>query len=376
MKDERDRAGKQGFHFPGLPTIRKSRKALTLLFAGTAVIVLLAVLIVVGGAALTLFNAGVLSPDDVGRGNGNRIIFLSLAISLAVGIGFSYFLGWIFTKPLNIIINNMNRLATGDFKARIRFDSVFDRHPTVAELSRAFNTMAEELENTEMLRSDFVNDFSHEFKTPIVSIAGFAKLLKSGDLTDEERAEYINIIEEESLRLSDMANNVLALTKIENQRILSGLSTFNLSEQIRACFLILENKWANRDLDFSLEFEEYDVTANEEMLKQVWLNLIDNALKFTPDGGRIAVTIERSDELSVTVFNSGSRVAPENLERIFRKFYQEDTSHATHGNGVGLSLVRAIVELHGGKVVCSSDDAGTAFTVTLPLRSASPRDRA
>jgi len=369
MKDENEK-GKQGFHLPGLPTIRKSRKALTLLFAGTATIVLLAVLVVVGGAALILFNAGVLSPEDLPRASGNRLIFLILAVSFVVGIGMSYFLGWIFTKPLNIIINNMNRLATGDFKARIRFDSVFDRHPTVAELSRAFNTMAEELENTEMLRSDFVNNFSHEFKTPIVSIAGFAKLLKSGDLTDDERAEYINVIEEESLRLSDMANNVLNLTKVENQTILSGLSTFNLSEQIRTCFLILENKWANRDLDFALDFDEHDVRANEELLKQVWLNLIDNALKFTPDGGRIAVTIEKTDLLTVSVFNSGSFVAEENRERIFRKFYQEDSSHATHGNGVGLSLVKAIVELHGGAVVCRSDGEGTTFTVTLPLRDA------
>ena len=270
MKDEKEKNGKQGFRLPGFPTIRKSRKALTLLFAGTVVIVLLAVLIVVGGAAFILFNAGVLTPDDLPNLSGNSVIVLMLVVSLVVGIGFSFFLGWIFTKPLNIIINNMNRLATGDFKARIRFDSVFDRHPTVAELSRSFNTMAEELENTEMLRSDFVNNFSHEFKTPIVSIAGFAKLLKSGDLTDDERAEYINIIEEESLRLSDMANNVLNLTKIENQTILSGLTTFNLSEQIRTCFLILESKWANRDLDFSLDFDEYDVRANEEMLKQVW----------------------------------------------------------------------------------------------------------
>ena len=368
MKGTDQKGGKQGFRIPGFPTIRKSRKALTLLFAGTAVIVLLAVLVVVGGAAFILFNAGVLSPEDLPRESGNRIIVLSLVISLVVGIGFSYLLGWIFTKPLNIIINNMNRLATGDFKARIRFDSVFDRHPTVAELSRAFNTMAEELENTEMLRSDFVNNFSHEFKTPIVSIAGFAKLLKSGDLSDDERAEYINIIEEESLRLSDMANNVLNLTKIENQTILSGLSTFNLSEQIRTCFLILENKWANRDLDFSLDFDEYDVTANEEMLKQVWINLIDNALKFTPEGGRIAVSIERTWRLTVSIFNSGSFVLEENRERIFRKFYQEDSSHSTHGNGVGLSLVKAIVELHGGRVVCTSDEEGTTFTVTLPLR--------
>ena len=369
MKKGNEKKGKTLFRLPGFPSIRKSRKALTLLFAGAALSILLAVLIAVGSAVLILYNAGVLSLDDIPTSHGNRLIVLILGVSFVVGIGFSYFLGWIFTKPLNTIINNMNRLATGDFRARVHFDSIFDRHPTVAELSESFNKMASELENTEMLRSDFVNNFSHEFKTPIVSIAGFAKLLKSGNLSDDEKEEYINIIEEESLRLSDMANNVLNLTKVENQTILTGLSTFNLSEQIRTCFLILENKWAGRDLDFSLDFDEYEITANEEMLKQVWLNLIDNALKFTPEGGSIAVTIERGEGgITVAVKNTGSRVSEENLERIFSKFYQEDRSHATRGNGVGLSLVRAIVELHGGKVVCSSDDSGTVFTVRLPLR--------
>ena len=272
MSKRKEKKGKSLFRLPDIPAIRKSRKALTLLFAGAALCILLAVLIAVGSAVLILYNAGVLSLDDIPMSNGNRLIVLILGVSFVVGIGFSYFLGWIFTKPLNTIINNMNRLATGDFRARVHFDSIFDRHPTVAELSESFNKMASELENTEMLRSDFVNNFSHEFKTPIVSIAGFAKLLKSGNLSDDEKEEYINIIEEESLRLSDMANNVLNLTKVENQTILTGLTTFNLSEQIRTCFLILENKWAGRDLDFSLDFDEYQITGNEVPVRN-WSSL-------------------------------------------------------------------------------------------------------
>lgn len=153
--------------------------------------------------------------------------------------------------------------------------------------------MAEELENTQMLRSDFINNFSHEFKTPIVSIAGFAKLLRRGNLTDAQKEEYLAIIEEESLRLAAMATNVMNLTKVENQTILTDLTTFNLSEQIRACVLLLEEKWSRKELDLDLEFPEYTIRANEELLKQVWINLLDNAIKYSPNYGEIGVRIPR-----------------------------------------------------------------------------------
>ena len=227
--------------------------------------------------------------------------------------------------------------------------------------------MASELKNTEMLRGDFVNNFSHEFKTPIVSIAGFAKLLRRGDLTEEQKEEYLAVIEEESLRLSDMATNVLNLTRVENQTILTDIVKFNLSEQIRSSILLLADKWEKKQLDFKVDFGEYRISANEELLKQVWINLLDNAIKFSPVGGVIEVNIKnRPDSLSVDIINSGEEIPAESISRIFQKFYQADSSHSGEGNGVGLAIVKKVVELHNGTVSAQSENNLTMFTVTLP----------
>ncbi|MDD6799929.1 MAG: HAMP domain-containing sensor histidine kinase [Firmicutes bacterium] len=345
----------------------KSRISLTLLFVGAVFAILLAVLLVVSGIAFVMVNVGILSKIDLGIVNGNNIVFLMMIVSVVLGVAFSFAFGRIFMKPINIIINMMNRLAGGDFKSRIAYDGILARYPIVAELTNSINTMAEELENTEMLRSDFVNNFSHEFKTPIVSIAGFAKLLKTPNLTEAQKKEYISIIEEESVRLSDMATNVMSLTKVENQTILSDVSSFNLSEQIRTCFLVLENKWTDKNLDFRFEFDEYTISANEELLRQVWINLLDNAIKFTPYGGTVSVEIRKVEGfLEVSVINTGSTVRDEDKERIFRKFYQADASHSTQGNGIGLAVVSRIVMLHNGYVSVESENDVTRFIVALP----------
>ena len=227
--------------------------------------------------------------------------------------------------------------------------------------------MAEELEGTEMLRSDFVNNFSHEFKTPIVSIAGFVKLLRRGNLTKEQKEEYLAIIEEESLRLASMASNVLSLTKVENQTILTEVKVYNLSEQIRSCLLLLENKWTKKNTEFSLEFGEVNISADEELLKQVWINLLDNAIKFSPEGSAVEIFIaENDDTVSVKITNTGSEISQEHIGKIFGKFYQADESHSGEGNGVGLAVVKRIVELHSGKVTAESENNTTTFTVFLP----------
>ena len=250
---------------------------------------------------------------------------------------------------------------------RLSFSRPLAKYPVAKELSDSFNKMAAELESTEMLRSDFINNFSHEFKTPIVSIAGFAKLLKKGRLSEEEELEYLDIIEDESLRLSAMATNVLNLTKVENQTILTGVSRYNLSEQLRNCVLLLENKWSKKNLELNVDFEEHQICANEELLKQVWVNLLDNAIKFTPDDGLIEVAIgEDGNSNAVSVINSGSEIPEENRERIFQKFYQADESHATEGNGIGLAIVQKVVQLHQGKVEVESGKGRTSFTVILP----------
>ena len=242
-------------------------------------------------------------------------------------------------------------------------------HPAVKELTTSFNTRAEELENTEMLRNDFINAFSHEFKTPIVSITGLANLLESGNLTEEQRIQYAHAIREESMRLSSMASNVLNLTKVENQTILTDVSRFNLSEQVRSAVLLLEEKWSSKNIDLQLDFDEYMIEANEEMLKQVWINLIDNAVKFVPRCGTVELEVlDVGENLCVKVSNTGIEIPPEKQEKIFAKFYQADESHATQGNGIGLAIVKSIVELHHGEVSVSSGNGITTFTVVLPKK--------
>lgn len=346
---------------------RSPRFSLTVLFAGASFAILLAALIIVGAAALILVNTGVISIGEGGLLNVNQLIGLMVLVIIVFGIAFSFIFGRLFMKPINTIINMMNRLARGEYRSRIAFNGALAKNQTVCEMTNSINKMAEELENTEMLRSDFINNFSHEFKTPIVSIAGFAKLLKTDDISPEKRREYLDIIEEESRRLAEMATNVLNLTRVENQTILTDISTFNLSEQIRMCVLILENKWSEKKLDLQLGFDEYFVTGSEELLRQVWLNLLDNAIKFTPFGGTVSVRIGREkDRIIIRVRNTGSTVEEKDRERIFRKFYQCDTSHSTQGNGVGLAVVKRIVDLHSGSVRVDSENDLTEFTVVLP----------
>lgn len=297
------------------------------------------------------------------------IINLMTTLNLIVGVILIATMNRLILQYVNRIINQMNRLASGDFKTRLTFGPLLNKHPTLKEVSNSFNRMAEELESTEMLRSDFINNFSHEFKTPIVSIAGFAKLLKRGELTEKQRMEYLDIIEEESLRLSAMATNVLNMTKVENQTILTNVTRYNLSEQLRNSVLMLETKWTKKHVEFDLNFSEYTICANEELLKHVWVNLIDNAIKFSPSGGMVEISIqEKEDVLAVTVLNRGSEISPEQQKRIFNKFYQADESHAAEGNGIGLALVKRVAQLHQGQVLVQSEHQVTAFTVELPKK--------
>jgi len=345
---------------------RKQRFSLTILFSAVVFCFIILTMLIVGGVIIFLIHQGVLEHGkDVPRVD--HLIINIMIASVLLGSVLTALTSRIPLKPVNYFINAMNRLASGDYKTRLHFGKYFDKHPTAKELTESFNHMAEELERTEMLRSDFINNFSHEFKTPIVSIAGFAKLLKHGNLTEEQRMEYINIIEEESLRLADMATNVLNLTKLENQTILTGAFEFNLSEQIRNCVLLLENKWIKKDIEIDINFDEYTIYANEEMLKEVWINLLDNAIKYSDHGGKVRIDItEIEGSLLVSMANTGEEIPDKAKKHIFRKFYQADESHSSPGNGIGLAIVKKILELHGGDITVSSRNHKTVFTVSLP----------
>lgn len=317
-----------------------------------------------------LVRAGVISAEGKLRSGAGHILLMMIIVSNLIGSAIAFAVSRIPLEPIRNILRQINRLAAGDFKARLYFGELLAGHPFFKELSNDFNKMAEELENTEMLRGDFINNFSHEFKTPIVSIAGFAKLLRRGDLTEVQKEEYLAVIEEESLRLSSMATNVLNLTKVENQAILTDVSRFNLSEQLRSCILLLADKWEKKELDFQVEFGEYMISASEELLKQVWINLIDNAVKFSPPGGVIEVGIERkADRIVVSVINAGEVIPSESQARIFRKFYQADSSHSREGNGIGLAIAKRVTELHHGRISVQSENNRTIFRVELPVNA-------
>ena len=342
--------------------------ALTMLFAFVifcilTISVLLAALIVFILAKVGFFTA--FGVDDLSLG---QIVVVMSIVSLIIGFAVALLSSKIPLKPINKIVENLNKLSSGDFNAHLSFGKPISLHPTFSDVSDSFNILAEELQNTEMLRSDFINNFSHEFKTPIVSIAGFAKLLRKGDLTEQQKNEYLRIIEEESLRLSSMATNVLNLTKIENQTILTDVSRINVSEQIRAAVLLLEEKWTKKNIYFNMEFDEFFIFANEELLKQVWINLIDNAVKFSFNCGEVGILIDSSEKsLSVKISNFGAEISQDNLGKIFNKFYQAEESHSVEGNGVGLAIVRKIIDLHHGKVFVESKNGVTVFTVALPV---------
>lgn len=289
-------------------------------------------------------------------------ILMFSAISIIIGLALTFILGKIILKPVNTLLDGMDKLANGEFDTRIDLGNV----EGTMGISDKFNALASELQKIEILRSDFVNNFSHEMKTPIVSISSLISLMKSGGISKDKQMQYLNIIEEEINRLSEMTTNVLNLSKIENQGIVTEKTEFNLSEQIRTCVLLLEKKWSRKKLELDLDFDEYYILANEDMLKQVWFNLVDNAIKFAERSSTLKIAIcEKDEKTVVTVQNKGEPIAESDYEKIFQKFYQCESSSKKDGNGIGLSIVKHIVDLHEGQVSAESKDGFTTFTVRL-----------
>lgn len=286
-------------------------------------------------------------------------------ISIVIGTILTFCVGHLPLRPLNVLIQAIHTVSQGDFQTKIHLE-----HPKeFRELSRCFNQMTEELAGIEMLRSDFINNFSHEFKTPMVSILGFAKLLKKENLTQEEQQDYLDIIIEESMRLTDLSTNVLNLSKIESMSLLTDSSSFNIGEQIRECVVLLESKWSKKEIAFNFNLKELLFNGNEQLLKQVWMNLLDNAIKFSPSESKITLSLYAdNDSIKIMISDSGLGMDENTQRNIFNKFYQGDTSHSSEGNGLGLPLVKKIVELHHGAIAVEScPEQGSTFTVTLPI---------
>lgn len=341
----------------------KSRLGLTLSFSFSIFIINLITTFIVAVLMYFLFSMGIIKDKNI-----QHIMvlpILTLIACIIIGIVVSTCSSKVILKNIREFIKATDRVSCGDFSARLNI-----KHPPEFNvLSKNFNKMVEELGGIEVLRTDFINNFSHEFKTPIISIRGFAEILKDNTLSKKERDEYLDIIIDESKRLTSLATNVLTLSKIETQSILKSKEKINIGEQIRQSILILDCKFQSKNILLDINIDDYYVTGNKEMLNQVWLNLFDNAIKFNDRNGIVRVEMRKEEEsVFVTITDTGSGINEEAITKIFDKFYQEDISHATKGNGLGLSIVKKIIELHEGKITCDSIvSKGTRFTVILPI---------
>lgn len=328
----------------------------------------LLVLIVISAADVLTFSAAIIIGMVTGGTNSTIEVIASVASSIIIGSLLSFIIGGIILKPLSELIEATKRVSEGDYTARVEM-GWSERH-TIKELSaliRRFNEMAKELRNTELFRKDFISSFSHEFKTPLASIRGFARQLYVGGLTPEQQREFSKIILDETEYLSALSANTLLLTSLENRDIVSEKKSFSLDEQLRGCMLRLEPQWSEKDIEIDMEqMEDISLYWNEQLLAHVWNNLFDNAVKFTDEGGCIRVSCTRENGgVVVTVSDNGCGISPEALPHIFDKFYQEDSSHATKGNGLGLPLAKRIVELYGGTISAQSAEKGAVFVVRL-----------
>ncbi|MGM0123147.1 hypothetical protein IGI37_000513 [Enterococcus sp. AZ194] len=293
-------------------------------------------------------------------------LFIFIAgFSIVISSGVSAIVGKRILQPIAELRKSMKQVTEGDFS--IQMDQVYTIDE-VRDLYADFNSMVKELGSTETLRDDFVSSVSHEFKTPITIIQGYVQLLQDSELTAEERAEFYQRILEGTQQLATLSDNILKLTKLETQNSEMDKQPFRLDEQIREVILFLQPKWEKRNLTLDIELPYGIYTGSEEFLYQVWLNILDNAIKYNREAGNISVKLEeRPHAFVVEIVDSGLGMTDQQAEKSFDKFYQADRSRKTEGNGLGLSLSRKIVELHGGVIrVNSKLDFGTVFVIELP----------
>jgi two-component system, OmpR family, phosphate regulon sensor histidine kinase PhoR len=271
------------------------------------------------------------------------------------------------------IIDALERIAKGDFSVRV--DSVFDEHAQyrgiLGELVNTVNRTARELDQMESLRQEFISNVSHEIQSPLTSISGFARALQNDQLSAEDRRHYLTIIETESMRLSKLTDNLLRLASLEAEQVKFEPKSYRLDKQIRDLILACEPQWMAKALEIDVSLAPVEITADEDLLSQVWINLIHNSIKFTPERGKVCVELQRQgDRIEFRIADTGPGISEEDLSRIFERFYKADKSRTRSnngGSGLGLSIVQKIVDMHQGTVAADSQlGTGATFTVSLP----------
>ena len=291
-----------------------------------------------------------------------------LVFSVVLSVVLGWLLNVLFFSPITRLSRAMRKVGGGDFSLQLESSS---RIREIRDTYDNFNLMTRELQATEIVQTDFVSNVSHEFKTPINAIEGYATLLQSGQ-TSEEQAMYVEKILLNTRRLNELVGNILLLSRIDHQAINTNCTRYRLDEQVRQAIVLLEPKWDSKELELDVDLETLEYVGNESLLLHVWVNLIDNAIKYDPQGGLLRLRLQRQDNNAVfTIDDSGPGIAPEAQSHIFDKFFQADSSRMAEGNGLGLALVKRVLDICGGAVhVENLPEAGCRFTVILPLESA------
>ena len=293
-----------------------------------------------------------------------NVLLISLFCTVIDGVRRWYMV----TKPVQRIADAAGKIAEGNFSVRIQPVFSLDGQDGFNSIIHSFNRMAEELSGIETLRTDFISNVSHELKTPLSVIQNYGTLLQQPDLPEERRMEYAKTVTDASRRLANLITNILKLNKLENQQIYPTQTVYNLGEQLCECLLTFENIWEDKNIEINTNLaEDIQIKSDAELLSLVWNNLFSNALKFTPNGGCVSVSLWAEPGYAVVkVSDTGCGISPEVGAHIFEKFYQGDTSHATQGNGLGLALVKRVVDIVEGDISVSSKiGKGSSFTVKI-----------
>lgn len=293
-----------------------------------------------------------------------NVLLLSLVITIMDGIYRKITLEY----PVKRILEGSQKLIEGDFSVRLASLHRYDNTNEMDVLIQNFNCIAEELSSVETLRNDFVSNVSHEIKTPLAVIQNNAGLLQASDLSEQKRKECAKTIVDASHRLSNLITNILKLNKLENQQIFPEKEVFDLGTHLSDCILGFDELLEKKDLELEVELEErIKIKSDRELLELVWNNLLSNAVKFTPEGGKITVSLKTDGDMAeVKISDTGCGMSTQAGARIFEKFYQGDTSHATQGNGLGLALVKRIMDITGGDIAVESElGVGSTFTIRL-----------
>lgn len=275
---------------------------------------------------------------------------------------------WMVDRPVKIIMDAARKIMDGDYSVRIGHIRGLPEGDGFLQIADCFNKMAQELSGTETLRTDFIANVSHELKTPLAVMGNYASLLQRPGLSQEQRMEYAKAISDSSRNLAQLITNILKLNKLENQQIYPHNTEFDLGEQLCTCLLAFEDLWERKNIRIETDLEEeITLRSDPELLSLVWNNLFSNALKFTPDGGTVRVELKsEGDWVRVSVADTGCGIRPEVGVHIFEKFYQGDTSHSAQGNGLGLALVKRVMDILGGEIgVESVYGQGSTFTVRI-----------